>query len=237
MGVRLDPVTRRELLEYVREAVRDGRRVTVCNLNAHAVNLAARDPEFRSTLNDADLVFCDGMAVRLAARLSGVPVPERMTPPDFIEDLCRAAGPRGVFVVGSEPDVLETGLTELGRRVPGLRAGGHHGYFETSGPENERVLRQISEFEPAIVLVGMGMPRQERWIRENRARITAPIVMPVGALLDWISGAQRRGPRWMTDHGGEWLARLFTQPRHVWRRYLIGNPLFMFRWLRSILRG
>lgn len=237
MGLRLDPLTLPELFRYVLDASRQGRRVTISHLNVHAVNVARSDAGFRTAINKSDLVFCDGMGVRIAARLSGLNVPERMTPPDFVVDLCRAVGAAGVFLVGNRPDVLERGVRHLKDRAPGVRIAGHHGYFDRAGAENDQVLKEIRDFAPAVVLVGMGMPVQEKWILQNRPRIEASVVIPVGAMLDWVTGASRRGPRWLTDRGGEWLARLHSQPRHVGRRYLFGNPMFLCRWLLWLLDG
>jgi N-acetylglucosaminyldiphosphoundecaprenol N-acetyl-beta-D-mannosaminyltransferase len=232
MGVRLDPVSRGGLFDFVRDAVARNARVTIGHINVHGLNLAARDAAFRAAVNGFDLVYCDGVGVKLAARLSGLRVPERMTAPDWIEDFCREFGPRGIFVVGHRQETLDRGLDALRERVPSLKAAGHHGYF---GAESGPVLAAIREFRPAVVLVGMGMPLQERWIRETRGRIEAPVVMAVGAMLEWVAGTWSRGPRWMTDHGGEWAARLVAQPGHVWRRYLLGNPAFVMRWLYGLL--
>ena len=237
MGLRLDPLTLRDLFRFVLDAAREGRKVTISHLNVHAVNLARNDPEVRRAINRSDRVFCDGMGVRIAARLSGLNVPERMTAPDFIDALCREVGPRGVFLLGNKPEVLERGLRRLRDASPQARIDGHHGYFDRQGPENDRVLDRIREFAPAVVLVGFGMPIQEKWIYDNRSRIEAPVVIPVGAMLDWVTGFSRRGPRWLTDRGGEWLARLGTQPGHVGRRYVLGNPLFLWRWHGWLLDG
>jgi N-acetylglucosaminyldiphosphoundecaprenol N-acetyl-beta-D-mannosaminyltransferase len=237
MGLRLDPVDRRGIFDFIRGAIRDGRRVTITHLNVHAVNTAHDDAAFRAVNGSSDLVYCDGIGVRLAARLAGLNVRERVTATDWIFDYCREFASERLFYVGHHENVLEPGLGVLRGRAPGLIASGHHGHFEKSGPENEKVLAAIHAFRPAVVMVGMGMPVQERWIRDNREHIEAPVVIAVGALLEWVCGAWRRSPDWVNRSGGEWLARLVTQPRHTWRRYVIGNPLFVARFVAHLLLG
>ena len=110
---------------------------------------------------------------------------------------------------------------------------GHHGYFKKFGEENESVLKQINEFKPDVLYIGFGMPLQEDWIVNNLEYIEAKVFLPLGACLDFYTGAVYRGPRWMTNCGLEWLARLLTEPQRLWERYVIGNPLFLYRVLQE----
>jgi N-acetylglucosaminyldiphosphoundecaprenol N-acetyl-beta-D-mannosaminyltransferase len=100
-------------------------------------------------------------------------------------------------------------------------------------PENESVIAIINRLRPNILIVGFGMPLQERWLMENWDRIHANIGLTGGAVFDYISGNVPRAPRWMTDHGFEWLGRLLVEPSRLWRRYLIGNPLFIWRIMKQ----
>ena len=177
MGLRLDPVDREGIFTFIRGAIREARRVTITHLNVHAVNLAHDDASFRAINRSSDLVYCDGIGVRLAARLVGMDVSERVTATDWIFDYCREFAGERLFYVGHHADVLEPGLGVLRGRTPGLAVSGHHGHFEKRGAENERVLAAIHAFRPSVVMVGMGMPVQERWIRDNREHIEAPVVM------------------------------------------------------------
>ena len=113
----------------------------------------------------------------------------------------------------------------------------HHGYFNKTldHPENEAVISAINAAKPDILLVGFGMPIQEKWIMENFDRLDVKVFLPVGAAFDYISGNVPRAPRWMTDHGLEWLGRLIIEPRRLWKRYLIGIPLFFWRVLKQRL--
>src|SRR5215203_4231418 len=107
--------------------------------------------------------------------------------------------------------------------------GTHHGYFELGSPHSERVLEDIAEKQPDILLVGMGTPLQERWVEHYADRLEVPVVWTVGALFDYLSHRVPRAPHWLADHGLEWVFRLALEPRRMWRRYLLGNPAFLTR--------
>lgn len=115
------------------------------------------------------------------------------------------------------------------RAAPRLALDGHHGYFQKSGPENEAVIGTINRRRPDILYVGMGSPAQEAWIAANMDRLEARVFLPMGAGLDYYSGVRRRGSRWLTGNGAEWLCRLVQEPRRLWKRYLLGNPIFFAR--------
>jgi N-acetylglucosaminyldiphosphoundecaprenol N-acetyl-beta-D-mannosaminyltransferase len=113
--------------------------------------------------------------------------------------------------------------------------GTHHGYFDqdAASAENAAVIAAINAAAPQLLLVGFGMPRQERWLAENRARLTVNVALTVGALFEYVAGTLPRGPRWATEHYLEWLARWWLSPRRYTRRYLHDNPLFLARILRQ----
>jgi N-acetylglucosaminyldiphosphoundecaprenol N-acetyl-beta-D-mannosaminyltransferase len=234
LGVRVDPLTKVDLIQYIDEAVRSKAHVVVANVNAHALNLAQKDPSFREFLNGSGAVFCDGFGVILGARLLGHRIPERITFADWTWDLAEEAQTRRwrLFLLGARPGVAERAGVALRSRYPALQiVGFQHGYFEkTRGhPENQRVIKMINAAETDVLVVGFGMPSQEFWLRDNWANVRAHVALPAGAALDYVSGRVRRGPLWMTQHGLEWLARLVIEPRRLWRRYLIGNPSFLWR--------
>lgn len=238
LGVRVDSVTPQDVLNLIERAAEERGRVTLAYANAHALNLAYTQPEFRAFFNDcADVVFCDGFGVRWGARLAGAApgaLPERMTPPDWIDALCARCAARGrsLYLLGGAGETAQRAAGELARRHPGLRiAGSHHGYFDQrrKSAENCNVVARVNAAKPDVLLVGFGMPLQEYWLRDNRAALSAAAAITVGALFSHLSGEARRAPRWMTDHGLEWLGRLVTEPGRLWRRYVIGLPLFMAR--------
>jgi N-acetylglucosaminyldiphosphoundecaprenol N-acetyl-beta-D-mannosaminyltransferase len=233
----VDPLTVGELHAEIGRLVRGGRRGLVLNVNAHCLNLCYEDPELRGFMNGAEVVFCDGAGVMLAARILGKRIPQRITYADWIWQLADFAAAQGfsLYLLGARPGVAQEAARRLGERYPGLRiAGTRHGYFER-GAGSAAVVRDINAATPDILLVGLGMPLQERWLMENWQRLDVRVALTGGAVFDYASGRSRRGPRLLRDNGFEWLARLLAEPRRLWRRYLLGNPLFLLRVLRQRL--
>lgn len=238
LGVAIHSVRLDRLLAITAERIQARERAILTYVNVHGMNLAYRLPWFRDFLNQSDIVFCDGFGVKWGGRLLGYHIPERFTPPDWLDRLAELAARQSftMFLVGSRPGVAAKAADYLQGRCPGLRVvGTHHGYFDKTpgSADNEAVIQTINAARPDILIVGFGMPRQERWLMENWERIDARVALTVGAAFDYLAGEVRRGPRWMTDHGLEWLARLLIEPRRLWHRYLVGNPLFLSRVLRQ----
>jgi len=242
LGVTIDPLSLDAVLVRIEQALSRGDRLLIANVNAHALNLAAEQPDFQDALNRADVVFCDGFGVRLGAWLTGQRLPHRFTPPDWIDELCCRCrdGGHSLFLLGAKPGVAEKAGAILAERWPGLTiAGTHHGFFDKTpgSAENEQVMAQINAVRPGVLLVGFGMPAQEMWLDANWPNLTVNAALTVGALFDYVAEEVPRAPRWVTDNGLEWLARLLIEPKRLGRRYLVGNPLFVWRVLGQRLRG
>ena len=236
LGVGVDPLTVEELHAEIGRLVHSGERGLVLNANAHCLNLCYEDPKLRDFLNGAEVVFCDGVGVMLAARILGRRLPARITYADWIWQLAAFVESEGFsfYFLGARPGVAQAAARRLKERYPGLEiVGVHHGYFDRS--ENEAVVEEINAAAPDILLVGLGMPLQEHWLMENWHRLDAGVALAGGAVFDYASGRLRRGSHLLTGAGLEWLARLLIEPRRLWRRYLIGNPLFLLRVLRQRL--
>jgi len=204
----------------------------VMYVNAHVVNQSRAVPELARALQTADLIYCDGYGVRLAARALDVPVPHRMTGADWVwglATLCEASG-QSIYLLGSEPPIAREAAARLQRWYPGLEVvGSHHGYFELDSAHNDRVIEDINSRRPDIVLVGMGTPKQELWVQRSAERLEVDVLWTVGALLDYVAGRVPRAPRWLADNGLEWIFRFAIEPHRMWRRYLLGNPAFLSR--------
>jgi N-acetylglucosaminyldiphosphoundecaprenol N-acetyl-beta-D-mannosaminyltransferase len=241
LGIRFTAQGKEQFLQKLAERIGREEKTVVLSANVHAFNLAYEQSWLRDFFNQADLIRLDGDGVRLGARLLGKALPPRMTWADFIWDLAAFAAPPGYrfFFLGGRSGVAQEAAGRLQSRYPSLPVVGvHHGFFnKTAGhPENEAVLKLIAATRPDILLVGMGMPLQERWIQANQERLEATVTMTAGALFDYVSGRLQRPPTLFTEHGLEWLGRLFIEPRRLWRRYLLGNPLFLWRVLRQRFR-
>jgi N-acetylglucosaminyldiphosphoundecaprenol N-acetyl-beta-D-mannosaminyltransferase len=220
-----------EMLRTITGWVGKGEQHRVMYVNAHVVNQSRALPELAGALRTADLVYCDGYGVRLAARTLDLPVPHRMTGADWIwglAALCEAED-KSLYLLGADPTLARAAADRLRRWYPRLRiAGAHHGYAELGSAQNERVIEDINAADPDIVLVGMGTPKQELFIDRYADRLGADVLWTVGALFDYIAGRVPRAPRWLADNGLEWIFRLAIEPHRMWRRYLLGNPAFLW---------
>jgi N-acetylglucosaminyldiphosphoundecaprenol N-acetyl-beta-D-mannosaminyltransferase len=232
----IDPVTREQVVAAVTGTASGAGATTLTYLNAHNFLNAWRDPAHAALLADFGVVFCDGVGLLWGLRWLGIPLPERMTPPDFVDEIFARLTARGdgVFLLGDEAPVAAAMARKLEDRFPGLVRGHHHGFFPESA--EDEVAGRITASGARLVLVAMGSPLQERWIRRLAPRVGGTW-LAVGGLFRWLTGTERRGPRWLTDHGFEWLCRLSAQPRRTARRYLLGLPLFGLLLLRLRLFG
>ncbi len=241
LGIKVTLVTEEGLNREIGRFVRGGKKELILNVNIHAINQALKHPFMKDLLNEAAIVFCDGYGVVLGAKILGVDIPQRITPADWLWNLsavCEREGYSFYFLGGPE-GIAAKAADKLRERYPGLRiVGVRDGYFSKQGPENEAVIRDINAVHPDILLVGFGMPLQEQWLADNWADIHAHTALPVGALFEFISGTVSRAPRWMSDNGLEWLYRYLLEPRRMFVRYIIGNPLFIGRVIKQrMVRG
>jgi N-acetylglucosaminyldiphosphoundecaprenol N-acetyl-beta-D-mannosaminyltransferase len=229
-----------ELLSRIIGWVGDGGPTKrVMYVNAHVLNESREDPALRAALMDADLVYCDGYGVRLAAKALSTEIPHRMTGADWIWDLAARCEQRdaSVYLLGGDPGVAAQAGQRLRRAHPGLRVvGAHHGYFQIGSGHDDRVIEDVNACCPDILLVGMGTPKQEIWAQRTVDRLDCSVLWGVGALFDFVSGRVPRAPASLSDNGLEWIFRLAIEPQRMWRRYLVGNPVFLGRVLSQARR-
>jgi len=210
--------------------------------NAHGLNLSCEDPRFRAILNGADCVFCDGSGVRLAAALGGHRIPERITYADWTWELAEFCERHDLswYLLGGSEGRAAAAAAAVQARFPRLRiVGSHHGFFDR-GPgsaENDRVVAAINDSAADVLLVGFGMPIQEYWYEENWKRLRVHVGLSGGAVFDYVSGELKRPPLILRAVGMEWLGRLLIEPGRLWRRYLIGNPVYLARALAWAIRS
>lgn len=234
LGIRLHLATRKELLHLVGEQFEKRAQVILANHNLHSLYLFLRQAKLREFYSQAEFCHIDGMPLVLLARLFGFPArrDHRVTYVDLIRPLMALAAHQGwrVFYLGSAPGVAERGAATLRSSYPSLQIRTMHGYFSTEKgcDENLRVLDSIRDYSPHILMVGMGMPRQELWIHQNRASFSANVILPCGAAMDYVAGSVPMPPRWAGRMGLEWAFRLFNEPGRLWQRYLV-EPWFLTR--------
>jgi N-acetylglucosaminyldiphosphoundecaprenol N-acetyl-beta-D-mannosaminyltransferase len=199
-------------------------------VNAHTLNVASEDPAYRTTLSQADYVFGDGTGVRWAARLlHSHRLRDNVNGTDLVPRLFAATAGCGYryYLLGASSDVIARAAEKSRQLFPGWTlAGYHHGYLDSDA--EERVVTEINALNCQLLLVGMGNPLQEAFIERNLSRLEVPLCLGTGGLFTYWSGDLERAPAWVRKVGYEWLHLLVAQPKRF-RRYVVGNPLFLTR--------
>lgn len=231
LGVGISAINMDIALEQIEGWIARREQRYVCVATVHGVMECQRDPMLRQVFNNSGLTTPDGMPLVWLSRLSGFRQTRRVYGPDLMLALCRRSVERGYghFLYGGAEGVAETLANRLGQRFPGLRfVGTYTPPFRPLTPaEDAEVVERINRAAPDIVWVGISAPKQDRWMAEHVGRLTAPVLIGVGAAFDFHSGRKRQAPRWMQGAGLEWLFRLSQEPRRLWQRYLVYNPMFV----------
>ncbi len=255
LGAWIDALRMEEVEERIADFVKEGAPRQVITLNPEILCRAQREPELLRLINAASLVTADGAGIVWAGRIAGRPVPERVTGIDLLLRLAARSAKEGwrIFLLGGAPGVAEEAAGRLRGQYPQLIvAGTCHGYFEEAdgrsgspGDEDERggapaagsslreaqVVEMIRRACPHLLFVGMGAPKQEKFIARNLKRMGVPVAVGVGGSFDVLAGRVKRAPAWMQRLHLEWLGRLLREPRR-WRRMLV-LPRFAWRALRE----
>lgn len=237
LGIQVACLTRSDALTEITNLVSAPHPATVAFVNTHSLNLAWRDTAYRRLLADSDLVLNDGAGLAIAARMAGRRFPANLNGTDLTPEILELGAARNwsVFLVGGRAGVAEKAADRFREHLPDLLiAGTHHGFSPRD--RDAAVAAEIRASGATIVLVGMGNPLQEQWLDRNLERTGARLGLGVGALLDFTAGEVRRAPSWMNRLGIEWAFRLAQEPARLWRRYLVGNALFLARLVRYRVR-
>lgn len=239
LGVGVSAINMAMALEIIEGWIARRERHYVCVTGVHGVMESQRDRRLRRIHNQAGLVTPDGMPLVWLSRLKGHRHVARVYGPDLMLTLCERSVARGYrhFFYGGAEGVPEQLVANLRRRFPGLQVVGIYSppFRPLTPEEDEQVVQMINQAAPDIVWVGLSTPKQERWMATHIGRVKAPVLIGVGAAFDFLAGRKRQAPRWMQRSGLEWLFRLLTEPRRLWRRYLINNPLFVLLVLAQAL--
>jgi len=240
VGVLIDAVDYEGALQHIAAAARERRAFAVSALAVHGVMTGYSNDEHRARLNQLDLVVPDGQPVRWALNLlHEANLSDRVYGPTLMLKVCELAEREelGIYLYGSTPVMLERLERSLRKKFSNLRICGTEPskFRRLSKNEKEQVIARIQGSGAQIAFVGLGCPRQEVWAYEYRDALSMPI-LAVGAAFDFHAGETRQAPQWMQDHGLEWLFRLRTEPRRLWRRYVLLNPWYMSLVAAQLLR-
>jgi len=226
------------VLDWIDAAIAAGSREYVCVAATHTVMASQEDPELRAAVLGSSLTVPDGQPLVWALRAYGHPLGDRVYGPELMERACGRAARTGarIFLYGGRDEQALAALTaQLQERHPGLVIAGSYRpvYRPLSVDEQREVADVINAAAPDIVWVGLGVPRQEKWMATMRGQLDAPMLVGVGAAFDFLSGTVAQAPAWIQRAGLEWLFRLTREPRRLWRRYLRYNPRFVVGFARE----
>jgi N-acetylglucosaminyldiphosphoundecaprenol N-acetyl-beta-D-mannosaminyltransferase len=232
LGVKVSAVNMDLSVNLAAQWIERGQPGYVCVVGVHGVMEAQRDPELLRILNQAVINTPDGMPLTWIGRLQGFAHMDRVFGPDFMMEICRLSCERGYrhFLYGGKPGVAEELSERLQSKFPGLKiVGTLTPPFRNLTPEEEQELaRQIAQVQPHILWVGLGTPKQERFMAQYVLRFNVPLMIGVGAAFDFHTGRIRDCPRWIKRAGLQWLHRLMQEPGRLWKRYLVNNPAFLW---------
>ncbi len=232
-GISIDNVTMREAVERIDAMVRARRPAYVITPNVDHLVKLQKDAEFREIYRAADLVLADGMPLLWAGRFLGTPFKAKVSGSDLLYEVCAMAEARGhrLFFLGGRPGAADQAKAVFEKKHPALRIVGTDCPpmgFEKDGSESARIAQKILQAAPDILMVGLGAPKQEKWIAKNYQRLGVPVSLGVGVSFEFAAGIVRRAPVAMQKTGFEWLWRLGSEPGRLWRRYLIDDPEFFW---------
>lgn len=236
LDLRIDNLTMDEAVDTIvsRLAMPAG-TTRVAFVNAHCANVARDDEAYRAAIAGADLVFADGIGMKLAGNLLGAPIVANVNGTDMLPRLCAAATGRRVFLLGGRPGTPEAVAAWMREHHPGVTiAGLQHGFFDEAGEAD--VVAAIRASRADLLLVAFGVPKQDLWVARHARACGVRVAIGVGGLFDFYAGNIPRAPQWMRELALEWVYRLYQEPRRMWRRYVVGNARFLAHVLTTRVR-
>jgi len=213
----------------------------ICVSNVHMCMEVFDDPYFASVVNNADLVIPDGRPLSWAQKLLGHKDAQQVRGQDIMNELCRVSGEKSLNIGlygGSSNDLLETVVVKLKTDYPDISITYTFSppFRQLTDDEDAQVVNDINNANVNILFVGIGCPKQERWMAEHKGKVNC-VMLGVGAAYDFIAGSKKHAPRWMQKIGLEWFYRLCTEPKRLWKRYLKHNPRFVYYFMQQWLFG
>ncbi len=237
MGITIDNLTMDAAIQTILSWLKDEGSRQICFVNADCFNIAANNKVYLDVLKHADLCLADGIGVKLAGKVLSQHIAQNLCGTDMFPRLCQSISGTDatLFLLGARPEAVEGVNKWIHENHPKVRVCGfQHGYFQ---PEDQRgIIQRIKNSGAQLLLVAFGVPKQDIWIHDHVREMGVRVAIGVGGLFDFYSGRIPRAPLWMREIGMEWLYRLIQEPGRMWKRYLIGNVLFMWKVFRERFR-
>ena len=238
LDLKIDNISMHRAISMIQEAIEEKRQSAIFFVNPDCMNQSVTDRDYREALMAADHILPDGIGLVIAGKMLGTPLRENINGTDMLPFLCEmaAGAKRSIYLLGGKPGVADKAGDTIAQNYGVTIAGARHGYFDRV-TESAEVIEAINRSNASILLVAFGAPLQEQWIIRHRAELRPAILMGVGGLFDFFSGNIQRAPRWMREIGLEWVYRILQEPGRMWKRYVVGNPLFLYRVMKwKVLR-
>ncbi len=240
-GVRVDAINLTLACQYLEDRIKRRQKTYVCIAPVATIVDCQKDAKYREIVNNAGMVTPDGMPVVWMGKLKGSRTIQRTYGPDVMRDFCQLSQQKGYrhYFYGGTESTLDKLKINLKAQFSNL---GVAGFFSppmrNSGEQEEqKILNQINRTKPDILWVGLGSPKQDYWMVNHRDELDVPVMIGVGAAFDFLAGTKPQAPVWMRRSGLEWIFRLCTEPKRLWKRYLVGNTIFMCLIFKDLVQG
>ncbi len=233
LGTRVDMVQIPDIIRYM-EAWINGNNLHhyIVVSNADSVVRSRFSSEMKRAVNNSSLSIPDGFPLVLLGRLNGHHLAQRAYGPDLTSNFLTTTENKGYthFFYGATEDTLNKLLKNIKNRFPRLKISGFYAppFRKLTLAEDAEVVKMINRISPSVLWVGIGCPKQEIWMYEHKDKLNVPVMVGIGAAFDYLAGTKLQAPQWIRNNGFEWLFRLITEPRRLWRRYLINNCIFLY---------
>ncbi|MFQ6083219.1 MAG: WecB/TagA/CpsF family glycosyltransferase [Candidatus Aminicenantia bacterium] len=240
-GVNIDNVTMEETIAEIERLIKLNKNSIIFTPNVHRVVFAKKDEHIKEIYDKADLLLPDGIPLIWASKLLGKPLKERVTGSDLLPLFCQIASKKGyrLFFLGAEPGIAKKAKNTLINKNPGLQIIGTYSPpygFENDDIEIKKIIKLIKEKRPDVLFIGLGFPKEEKFLWRHKEKLQVPVSIGIGATFDFIVGKLKRAPKWMQRIGMEWFFRLCQEPRRLWKRYLIGNTIFIWLVMKELIK-
>lgn len=235
-GVNFNNINNSELKNIIKEILNtSAKNYLIVTPNVDFIVRANDDDNFRDLINNADLSLCDSTIVKIAALILRIRLKEKITGTDLLHTVCHTVKEKNkCFVLGSTEENIKKSADKMKELFPNICIGGfHHGYFK----EDKEVIHKINSASTEVLMIGMGSPKQEFWINDNRKFLKVKIIICIGGLLDVLAGKVKRAPEWMQKIGLEWSWRLIHEPHRLWKRYFVDDMKFFYLLLKQVITG
>ena len=242
LGMRVDMVQIPEVLSMMEEWIKNGARGNYIVIsNANDAVLSRRDPNICRAVNDSSLSVPDGISLVMLGKIRGHKLKRRVYGPELMEEFCKLAAEKGyrIFFYGGAEGIPEKMRSKLLAKYPGLKVVGTYSppFRELTEEDDRQITEMINRTKPDVLWIGLGCPKQQLWMNKYKDKIEVPVMVGVGAAFDFHAGTKSQAPKWMRENGMEWFFRLLTEPRRLWRRYIVDGAFFLYNVIFESMKG